>query len=361
MAQPKTKIAIVSHSLGLGGAERFSGLLSQMLGELGYEIHNILIEDKIAYDYAGPIYNMGKICENDNAIWRKIRKGILLRRYLKENAIQIVIDNRSRPIFIRELLAKWIYGKRDRIYVVHSFRMRNYFPETAWAARWLYSDARKLVCVSKAIEHEIATRYGLHNAATVYNPVPDITLPTDDSTNIHGDFILFFGRLDDKVKNFGLLLEAFAHSKIGEKGIRLVIMGDGPDKDFIRHATDEYHLGESVILLPFEKNPYAIVKQAKFTVLTSRYEGFPMSIIESLALGIPVVSVDCESGPAEIIQNEYNGLLVPNYNPHALTDAMRRFAEEPDLYHICKSNAAASVAHLSVRNTAAQWQQILEK
>jgi glycosyltransferase involved in cell wall biosynthesis len=86
-----------------------------------------------------------------------------------------------------------------------------------------------------------------------------------------------------------------------------------------------------------------------------------MSIIESLALGVPVVSVDCQSGPAELIRNEHNGLLVPNHNAAALAQAIGRFARDTNLYDICRNNAAASVAHLSVDNIAAQWQQILEK
>jgi glycosyltransferase involved in cell wall biosynthesis len=55
------------------------------------------------------------------------------------------------------------------------------------------------------------------------------------------------------------------------------------------------------------------VQNARFTVLTSHYEGFPMSMVESLALGTPVF-VDCNSGPREIVIDEYNGLLVENYN-----------------------------------------------
>lgn len=360
MPQRKTKIAIVSNSLGLGGAERFSGLLSRMLDGLGYEIHILLIEDKVAYDFAGQLYNLGRICENDNVFWRKIKKGILLKRYLTQNEIPIIIDNRSRTIFLRELLAGWIYGKRDKFYVVHSFRLSNYFPKSAWLARWLYSDAKKLVCVSKAIQQEITAKYDLMNTVTIYNPLPDLTRD-DNLKKIEGKFILFFGRLDDKVKNFGLMLDAFAQSKIYDNGFRLVIMGDGPDGDMIRQSVTKHDLETSVVLLPFQKNPYALVQQAHFTILTSRYEGFPMSVIESLALGVPVVSVDCQSGPSEIIQNEHNGLLVPNHDTTALAKAISKLAEETDLYHICKTNAAASVAHLSVQNTAAQWQQILEK
>jgi glycosyltransferase involved in cell wall biosynthesis len=79
-----------------------------------------------------------------------------------------------------------------------------------------------------------------------------------------------------------------------------------------------------VTILPFNSNPFDIVQNARFTVLTSHYEGFPMSIVESLALGTPVVAVDCNSGPREIVIDEYNGLLVENYNVKNLAAAFNR-------------------------------------
>ena len=84
-----------------------------------------------------------------------------------------------------------------------------------------------------------------------------------------------------------------------------------------------------------------------------------MSIVESLALGTPVISVDCNSGPREIIQNEFNGLLVENHNIKALAKAINRFADDDKLYDFCKSNVAESVKHLSLKNISEQWKNLL--
>ena len=355
------KIAIVSHTLSGGGAERFSAVLGRMLDGLGYEIHHIVVNDAVDYAFAGTLFNLGKASAGQDILSRKIGKGRLLKRYLDDAQIDTVIDNRSRNIWLREWLTKRIYGDRKKIYVVHSFKIDDYFPPFRWLARWLYADADAIVGVSQRIADEIQSKYGLTNTQVIYNPV-EVT-PTDaQNQNPNPDkYLLFLGRFDDKVKNFGLMLEAFALSGVHQQGYRLLLMGNGPDESLLKDQIQRLQLQDSIQIVPFQSNPYTFLQSARFTLLTSRHEGFPMSLIESLALGVPVVSVDCPSGPSEIVQHEVNGLLVPNFDVAALSDAIKRLATDANLYDICKTNAMASVAHLSVESIGQQWQTMLEK
>jgi glycosyltransferase involved in cell wall biosynthesis len=354
------KIAIVSASLGVGGAEKFASLLSFMVDSLGYEVHNIIIEDFVEYDYKGKLINLGEIYADSKGVFRSIKKGRHIGQYLKKNNIQIVIDNRSRPTISRELFAKLVYGKAKKFYFFHSANLEMYLtPSVFWAKR-IFGDATKLICVSKKIEEVLKTKYQFKNTITLYNPIelkhgiykkPD-TLPLN--------YFLFFGRLEDEVKNFSLLLDSYAKSKVFDKGFELVLIGEGSSKGFIADKSKALDIANYVHVLQFQKKILPFVQHAHCTLLTSNYEGFPMSIIESLSIGTPVISVDCESGPNEIIINKTNGLLVQNHNVDAFSSALKLMVDDEILYQNCKKNARQSVEHLSLENIAQQWKQLLE-
>ncbi len=139
------KIAIVSASLGTGGAERFAGLLSFMLTKLGFEVYHIIIEDQVDYEFSGQLYNLGILGKEKTGWRRKLRKGKLLKRYLDDNQIDCIIDNRSRNHFMRELFAQWSYGNRKKYVIVHSYHLENYFPKSTFLAKLLYKKASKII------------------------------------------------------------------------------------------------------------------------------------------------------------------------------------------------------------------------
>lgn len=355
------RIAVFSDSLGAGGAERFAGLLSLILENLGYEVYNIIIQDRIDYPYRGKLVNLDRLCKSRFNWTRKFEKARILFDFLNSNNIEIIIDNRARPTLYKELVNKIIFGKRKVYYMIHSSMLDMYVSKSLFWTQCIYKNAVKLVCVSEDIEKLINEEYAIFNTRLIYNPVVLDNSKYEKNKEVPDNYILFFGRLEEKVKNFSLLLDAFSYSKIYDLGYKLLIIGDGSSNGFIKSKIDANKLNDFVILLPFQTNISSYVKYARYTVLSSHYEGFPMSILESLSLETPVVSVDCETGPREIIKNEYNGLLVDNHNVSALSEAMRRMIVDEKLYFSCKNNALKSVEHLSLANISKQWLQLLSE
>jgi glycosyltransferase involved in cell wall biosynthesis len=355
------KVCIVVSSLGIGGAERSSALLSEMLYDLDYDVHIISVLDEIDYDYKGKLLNLGKLKTKDDSKIGRLKRLRIFKNYLKNNNFDYIIDNRTRRGYFKELIiSKWVYNAKKTIYCVHSFYTESYIYPNIFLARILYASAYKIVPVSNGISKKLKSDFGFKNFQVIHNLV-DVGLENISSdTLIKDDYVLFYGRLTDRIKNISLLIDAYSKSKLPGANMKLKILGDGEDRVVLNKKSIALGLDKYIEFLEFRPNPYEIVKAAYFTLLTSRYEGLPMVLVESLALGTPVVSVDCKSGPNEIIINEQNGLLVENHNVEALTNAMNRLLEDKDLYLHCKSNAKKSVAKFSKDVIGKQWKALLK-
>ena len=190
---------------------------------------------------------------------------------------------------------------------------------TPWTSRILYPFANGIVAVSKGVAIDLAetAKIPLQNIKTIYNPVinPELIKISQKAVDYpclgfdSSPVILGAGRLV-KQKDFPNLIKAFA--LVREKmPAKLVILGKGREEKRLKNLIKELNLEDEVALLGFVANSCAYMAKADVFVLSSAWEGLPTVLIEALAVGTPVVSTDCESGPKEILAHGKYGDLVP--------------------------------------------------
>lgn len=355
-------ICIITSSLMKGGAERSAAIQSQILNSLGFNVFIVSVLKGVEYKYKGKLLNLGTLKEQKDGFTHRVNRLFILKKFIKDNQIDLLIDHRSRNSFYRELFLKlFLFQNIKSIFVVHSYNLSKSFPKSKLLARLIYPKETILVSVSKAIKTKLHEYYGFKNITPIYNTIQLETIEKLSFDNsIKENYILFFGRFDEDAKDLTFLINAYHSSNLPKLNIKLFLLGDGPDKLKITSLIHQLNLETHIIFKPYTNNPYPLVNHAKFTVLTSNYEGFPMSLIESLACGTPVVSVDCESGPKEIVKNKFNGLLVQK-DLEVYTNALNLMSSDTQLLNYCKSNCLKSIDHLSYDSIKEEWKNLINQ
>ena len=166
--------------------------------------------------------------------------------------------------------------------------------------------------------------------------------------------ILAAGRLS-RVRGFDVLIDAFG--KINSKiDARLIILGEGPLRKTLENQVKNLGLTEKVLMPGMVNNVYDYMHHASVFVLSSRWEVLPTVLIEAMACRCPVLSTDCPSGPAEILENGKYGELVPVGNPSLLAEAIMKTLSKKTDKEMLKSRAM----DFSVKNSVEKYVEVLK-
>ncbi len=260
-----------------------------------------------------------------------------LVKYLQKEHPKTMLAALHYPCEIA-LLAKRIAGVSTRVVVSEHNHLSQEAKRTSQmsvkltplASRLLYPWADGIVAVSQGVAEDLAnvTQIPQERINLIYNPVITSELFIKAKTMVNHPWfqageppvILAVGRLHPQ-KDYPTLLHAFAQVRQARRS-RLVILGEGAEVVNLNILITELGLEEDVALLGFVDNPYAYMSKAAVFVLSSAWEGFGNVIVEALAVGTPVVSTNCASGPAEILANGKYGDLTPVGDAVAMAKAI---------------------------------------
>lgn len=168
--------------------------------------------------------------------------------------------------------------------------------------------------------------------------------------------IVTLGRIDIFQKRHDVLIKAFAKFYESHPDYTMTIYGDGPDESKLQLLIDELNLAGKVILGGVTKTPQETIKNSKFFVLSSDFEGIPNALIEAMSIGLPCVSTDCRPGGAALlIKNGVNGILVLAHDENALAERMCYLAENPLVADTLGKEAKKIVEEFSEDKIAQMW------
>jgi len=172
--------------------------------------------------------------------------------------------------------------------------------------------------------------------------------------------VVAVGRLV-RQKGFDLLVRAY--SKVAEEhpDWNLWVFGEGPERSRLESLAEDLGTGTRIRFPGWSDRIFAAYRHADLFVLSSRYEGFGNVIIEAMAAGLPVIVTDCPSGPAEIVRDGEDGLLVPAEDVDALADAMGRLMSDAADRDRLAGRAIRAADRFGLDPALDRWERVLRR
>lgn len=376
MEKEKIKVTFFLPSLEPGGAERNVVNLVNNIDKKKYEVFLLLGKKK--GDFLKELD--GKTPVADLNAESSLKLLFLLIRYFKKEKPDIFVSAFPR-INIISVVAKIFSGAKTKI-IITEHSVYSFLPviaRTFWRrvfarlfmptlGRFFYPKANAIICVSKGIADDLLKIINRPpKIKVIYNPVLDDKIYELSGQQVSHlwfsdskiPIIIAAGRLV-RIKGYPFLLKAFSLI-IQSRSARLVILGSGPEKFFLVNLAAKLGVSEKVDFLGFQKNPYKYIKSSSVFVLSSIQEGFGNVIVEAMALGVPVVSTDCPTGPSEIIQNGKNGLLVPPKDYKAMAKAIIEILDDVSLSRKLSEKGKKRAEDFLVGSGVRKYEEVFEE
>lgn len=336
------KVAFVMATLGTGGVGRMRIHLTRYLSEHGLD--TTLLLGSLRSPYVAAVHPQVRVATMRGSHFPSSIPTLL--RYLWKERPEALVTDRVR-VNRSALWARRISGLPTRVFTslhipisikLEALRARKRSSvERAIQGSFPLNDG--IIVNSRGVAGDLLGRFRLspEKVHVIYNPVitKDMfarareTAPHPWLQEGHGPVILGVGRLE-KPKDFQTVLRAVAHLQ-GQRHARLIILGDGKEKEPLRALASDLGIADRVAMAGFDANPYAYMVRSNVLVLSSRWEGFGNVLVEALALGTPVVATDCDYGPREILAGGRYGRLVPVGDVDAMAGAIEEtLAHPPD-------------------------------
>lgn len=247
-------------------------------------------------------------------------------------------------------LIGWLHNSFDALFGEDS----HYFIGAKRKRHYIYQ-FMKLDDVVLLCNHDAKKYYDYDSnfkPTVIYNP---LTLKPGAASQGTSKRFLAVGRFSHLHKGFDLLIKAFNIFSKNNKEWNLDIVGEGPEEDLYKELIKEYHLEKRITIHPFTNNVQSFYSNAQIYVLSSRWEGFGLVLVEAMAHGLPIVSSDLPT--SKEIMGDF-GMYFKNGD---IEDLAQRLEEATHIDWQAKSKEAIAIAQrFDIKNIITQWKQLIE-
>lgn len=332
------KIGLLIPNLGHGGAERSIIRLYHILNNSKkYKVKLITFDSGLkSYEFNGEIINMNEPSKKNviGKFFTFIKRVYTLKKIKKQNKFDVVISFLDSANIVNLLTS----NNEKRIVSIRNYKkLENkgiYELLYNLAIKLFYNLSDHVVVVSELIKSDLMDRqqisekkikviYNSYDLNEIKNKSEEIIQDDIIKLKKKNKIIISVGRLTEQ-KGFWNLLKVFKLINDSDKNTILIIIGTGELEESLKKLSKEYGIDENVIFMGHQTNPFPYLKIADLYLLTSLYEGFPNAMVEAMCCGVPVISVNCKSGPSEILNGDISnnndiqfaeyGIIVPEFS-----------------------------------------------
>lgn len=347
-----------------GGIERVVSIVAnRMAKESGYSVYSLsfykireenayMIDPRVKEDY---LYKKAR--SMTKAI---LTNGILkLCRYIQENQISVIVSCGVLYYPLGVICAKMcgirsICWEHTNPEFTGDYKFQNFGRKLG--ARHSYAN----VLISQEAKQYYDLQFPRNNNVLIWNPAADELFDNIGQYNPDCRNIISVGRLSYP-KNFTRLLKVAKKLSQREKDWHWDIYGDGEERQILEDTIDELELRNYVTLKGSVNDLYTRYHKYMAIVMTSRYEGFPMTLIEGAANGLPMIAFDVRTGPKEIIRNGENGFLINAKEDDEMVDAIVRLMHDKQLRIRMSKAAEESIQEFRLNNVLRLWNDLLNR
>lgn len=350
------KIAfLITDITGKGGIERVTRNLANSFSQRGYDVTILSCFKKnkeISYDLNPNvrIVYLLQICYSvKQSIFNRLRllikAGIKLKGYLRNNEPNIIISQAFLPSFLL-FFAK----TKAKVLVSEHFKYELYSKSIIRFRNHIYKKIGTVITLTNA-DADKFKKVGIKAIA-----IPNMLSFPIQSNNYNGKRMISIGRLHPQ-KGYDLMIKSMIPIFSNYPDWKLDIYGEGDDRDDLTKLIEDSGLKNNIFLKGYTKDIKKEIRNSSICLVTSRYEGFPMSIVESLALGTPVIAFDCPEGPKELLKNGA-GILVKYLDVVEFSKSVESLIKNEDKRESCRENGYRNATQYLPEVIISKWECI---